>query len=97
MTAENERLSADDQATEREALFLAEALEAQRKRAARLAAQPGVCAFCGEPCLPQAVYCDSDCRFDHERELVVLRRQGLQRRPQSGPARPRDASGGGGE
>lgn len=73
-----ERLSADDQATQREAEFLAAArAQVQRQTAAAaLRRTPGVCTFCGARCLPLAVYCDDDCRRDHEAEQLVLRRQG---------------------
>ena len=62
-----ERLSADDQATQREAEFRQHAMLQQQGRVARTpAAVQGVCTNCGEPCLPLAVYCDEDCRADHE-------------------------------
>ena len=62
-----ERLSADDQATQREAEFLHRAMLQQQLRAVRVpAAVQGVCTNCGEACLPLAVYCDEDCRGDHE-------------------------------
>lgn len=76
----NERLSADDQATLAEEQHLAAALHAQRQAATvqpRL--QPGTCANCHAQCLPQAVYCDADCRADHERRLAVRARQGGRR------------------
>ncbi len=74
-----ERLSADDQATQRSEQFLAAALFRQRRDAAADRRQPGVCASCGEQCLPLAVYCDDDCRQEHERRQAILRRQGLAR------------------
>ena len=62
-----ERLSADDQATQREAEFLARALLQHDVRAARaVPGVPGVCSNCAARCLPLAVYCDEDCRADHE-------------------------------
>lgn len=73
------RLSADDQATQRSEQFLAAALFRQRRDAAADRRQPGVCASCGERCLPLAVYCDDDCRQEHERRQAILRRQGLAR------------------
>ncbi len=76
-----ERLSADDQATLREQQFQASALQRQQ-RAAALAAQrqrQGTCAYCAAACLPLAVYCDDDCKADHERMLSIRRRQGLAR------------------
>lgn len=63
---EPERLSADDMATRREEEFLAAALREQAARAVLAKAQKGTCANCGEACLPVAVYCDQDCRSDHE-------------------------------
>lgn len=62
-----ERLSPDDRATQAEAEFLADALLARRAQAMKAPELPrGVCANCGELCLPRAVYCDADCRGDHE-------------------------------
>lgn len=72
-----ERLSEDDQATQREAEFLERALLNQRLAAARQpAAVPGVCTNCGERCLPRAVYCDPDCREDHQARLALEARAG---------------------
>lgn len=74
-----ERLSADDMATRREGEFLAAALQTQRAAAAVAAAAAGTtgrCANCGERCLPQARYCDDECRADHEHRVRVLARQG---------------------
>lgn len=72
----DERLGQDDMATRREGEFLAAALRQQAERAAREGAAPGTCANCGEVCLPQTVYCDADCRADHEKRLRVQARQG---------------------
>ena len=71
-----ERLGADDMATLhevqlREAALLEQSLRAQTERST-----PGVCSNCGAECLPLAVYCDDDCRSDHEHRLRVLRRAG---------------------
>ena len=74
-----ERLSADDQASQREAQFLAAALQAQAQQAAAHRRQPGVCANCSAQCLPLAVFCDEDCRADYEDRQRVLRRQGRTR------------------
>jgi hypothetical protein len=75
-----ERMSADDQATARDAEFLADALLAQRLAASRAGPLPrGVCANCAEVCLPLAVYCDDECRADHEVRLAAERRQGRAR------------------
>ena len=62
-----ERLSADDQATQRDAEFLHRAMLQQQLAAAAMPrAVQGVCTNCREACLPLAVYCDEDCRADHE-------------------------------
>jgi len=75
----SERLSADDQATQREGQFLAAALAAQAQLAAQMRHTPGVCANCQARCLPLAVFCDEDCRTDHEHRQRVLQRQGRAR------------------
>lgn len=75
-----ERLSADDQATQREAQFLAHALLAQRLRAeGGVAIRTGVCAWCAARCEANSIYCDAECRTDHEAELRTLARQGRSR------------------
>lgn len=71
----SERLSADDMATLREGQFLQAALQRHRS-GAKAHIAPGVCRWCGEHCLPLAVYCDDDCRADHEARQQILRRQG---------------------
>lgn len=71
-----ERLSADDLATQRDAEFTAAALSAARRPVA--ASTPGVCANCGARLPSLAVYCDADCRADHEH------RQGLSQRGRRG-------------
>ena len=74
--AAGERLSADDMATRREAEFLADALMAQQLRATGGAlVKQGLCTNCGAACAPRAVYCDADCRADHERRLLAHARQ----------------------
>ena len=76
----SERLSEDDQATQREAEFLARAMLNQKLAAANQpAAVPGVCTNCGEQCLPRAVYCDPDCREDHQVRLEREARAGRRR------------------
>lgn len=62
-----ERRSPDDEAQFTTERLLAAALQEQQRRA-RLAprAVQGVCSNCGERCLPTAVYCDAECREDHE-------------------------------
>lgn len=73
----HERLSADDLATRQEAEHLQAALAEHRRRVQRQIGVPrGVCASCGAQCLPQAVYCDADCRDDHERLIAARRRAG---------------------
>jgi hypothetical protein len=66
----DERLSADDMATRREEEFRAAAVRNHLAAARRTEhSQPGVCMNCREPCLPLAVYCDRECRADHEQRL----------------------------
>lgn len=70
-----ERLSADDLASQREAEFLAAALHVHAARAQRaLRGFPGVCSNCGGHCLPCAVYCDAECRGDHEARVAAVHR-----------------------
>ena len=66
----------DDAATRHADEFLAMALLEQQQRANELGGERGTCRNCGERCLPLAVYCDADCRDDHERVLAAQRRQG---------------------
>lgn len=68
-----ERAKGDDLATRREEEFLQVALRDQARRAARQRGTPGTCGNCGEACLPLAVYCDEDCRDDHEARLRMER------------------------
>ena len=71
-----ERLSADDQATQREAEFLADALLVQKLHTVRRPPAPrGVCCNCEAVCLPMAVYCDEDCKADHEARERASARQ----------------------
>jgi hypothetical protein len=64
------RLNEDDRATHAEEEHRAAALLKQSQRAAcRRASEPGVCTNCGSACLPMAVYCDADCRSDHEARI----------------------------
>lgn len=71
-----EHLSPDHMATRQEALFLADALAAQAQASRHTVRERGRCANCGAACLPLAVYCDADCRADHERRERAQRRQG---------------------
>lgn len=66
----------DDVATRHADEFLALALLDHQQKARAVAGERGTCRNCGEQCLPQAVYCDADCRDDHERVLAAMRRQG---------------------
>ncbi len=75
-----ERLSADDMATLHAEQHLQAAHLAQARMSRSLpASAAGVCTNCGAPCLPLAVYCDDECRADHEHRLRVQRRQGAAR------------------
>ncbi len=73
-----ERLSPDDLATRRDAEQLASAMAAQAERAAKERSSPGVCLNCGQRCHPAAVYCDAECRADHEERQCRQRRTGQQ-------------------
>ena len=67
----------DDLAAHRADGFLALALFEHHSRALAAPALPrGGCASCGERCLPAAVYCDPDCRADHELQMAARRRNG---------------------
>lgn len=67
----------DDQAARRSDEFLAMALLKQQLKAqGGILTQAGVCTWCAEPCKPATVYCDAECRADHEAELTMLARQG---------------------
>jgi hypothetical protein len=72
-----ERLGAEDMAAlHSEQLLSAAMLDHQRAAAAAEASRPGVCTNCDGACLPRAIYCDDDCRRDHERRMQTQRRQG---------------------
>jgi hypothetical protein len=74
----DERLSEEDMAARREAEFLADSLAVQKLRAhGGDVIERGVCSNCGGVCLPRAVYCDEDCRSDHEARLRQLARRGV--------------------
>lgn len=73
----DERLSAEDRAARAADEHLADALIAQQARAAGgVMYRRGVCANCGECCHPSALYCDPDCRADHEDRLRRAARRG---------------------
>lgn len=75
-----ERLGPDDMATLREEQHLQAALLRQQERAERTpAGRPGWCSNCGEACVALAVYCDDDCRDDHQHRLAVTAKQQARR------------------
>lgn len=76
-TAPDERLSAEDLASRRADEFLADALAVQVRQAGHTMIKLGVCSNCGERCHAAAVYCDPECRTDHEGRLRILARQGV--------------------
>lgn len=74
---EPERLSSiDDQATRAEAMQTAGSVGRVRQAASARSGRPGVCGNCGQQLASLAVYCDEDCRSDHERRQLAARRQG---------------------
>lgn len=76
----SERLGADDTATVREAEFLEVALCEHRAQVAKDGpVEHGLCANCGEQLPASWVYCDQDCKDDHEHRLETARRQGLRK------------------
>lgn len=67
-----ERLNEDDQAQRTADRFIEAAIgEHQRQAAKAPRPEPGICCNCGERCLPAAVYCDGECREDHERRVRI--------------------------
>lgn len=71
-----ERLSPDDMATRREAEFLADAMAGHQRAAGASGVPRGVCAYCGRQCLLSTwVYCDTQCREEHEEQLARQARQ----------------------
>ena len=70
-----ERMGPDDMATLREEQFTAAALAAARAPRAP-EGRPGVCRYCGGITPALAIYCDTDCRADDERERLIRQRQG---------------------
>ncbi len=65
-------MQAIDQAQMAADLFLSAAWQRQQQRAQALPeGTPGVCSNCTQRCLPMAVYCDEECRADHERRERV--------------------------
>lgn len=57
--------------------FLAGAVLEQQLRAQRQApVRRGVCLNCDQSCHPQAVYCDAECRADHEARSAAAQRTG---------------------
>lgn len=73
----DERLSAEDRAARAADEHLADALIAQQVRAAGgVVYRRGTCANCGERCHPSTLYCDPDCRADHEDRLRRMAQRG---------------------
>lgn len=71
-----DRLSPDDQAARTTEQLQAGALLAQQLRAQGGAyIERGRCCNCGAQCLPSAVYCDAECRADHEARTLAQARQ----------------------
>lgn len=69
--------TADDLAAHRADEFLAMAmLDHELRKRGGQAIQRGMCASCGQVCAPAAVYCDADCREDHELQLAAQARAG---------------------
>lgn len=67
----------DDLAAHRADEFLAMAmLDHELRKRGGQAIQRGMCASCGQVCAPAAVYCDADCREDHELQLAAQARAG---------------------
>lgn len=68
---EFERLAdPEDQAQRVADRFRESALAHQQQMAEKAPrGKPGVCSNCAQVCLPTAIYCDEDCRDDHERRL----------------------------
>lgn len=71
-----ERLGEDDLAAVRAGEFQQVAMLEHEIRARLPGSVPGVCTNCGEVCLPAAVFCDGDCREDHEKRERTSRRTG---------------------
>lgn len=74
-----ERLGPDDTASLREAEFLEVAMCEHRAQVAKDVVTHGLCANCGEALPARWVYCDQDCKDDHEHRLATERRQGLRK------------------
>ncbi len=68
--------SPDDLAARRAEEFLAVARARQVARAAGPRPQPGVCLWCGQTSLLSTIYCDDECRNDHETSEARRLRQG---------------------
>lgn len=68
-------MQAIDQAQIVADFFLDAARQQQRLHAqAAPRGTPGVCSNCEQRCLPTAVYCDEECRADHERRELFRAR-----------------------
>jgi hypothetical protein len=76
MQVEHERLGEDDLAALRDGQFTASAIAAQLARGAVRQSTPGRCLNCAAQILPPSIYCDDDCREDHEAREKIARRKG---------------------
>lgn len=74
-----ERLGPDDMATVHAEQHLEAARLEQQRAALRVQSEAGVCSNFRAACLPGTVYCDPDCRADHEARELVQRRKGVAR------------------
>ena len=70
--------TAEDQAARSAAEHLAVALLNQSCKQGQ-PTRAGVCTWCGQRCTSTAVYCDADCRADHEAQCDRQRRRGVVR------------------
>lgn len=65
-----------DRANDQAELFLAQAI--RHNKAARVRLLPtGECLFCREPVKDARLFCDAECRDDHDRLTEARRRNGL--------------------
>jgi len=70
-----ELVSESDLAAMRDAQFVDAALSRVQAAAAERQSTPGVCSNCGEPTAGGQIYCDADCRGDHESRQAIQRRK----------------------
>jgi hypothetical protein len=69
-------LAEGDMASLREAQFVSAAVDAARAAAGRRESTPGTCLNCSARIAAPAIYCDDDCRADHEERRARERRKG---------------------